>query len=63
LCGSTCGQPARLKHHDSLIAEPVRIEQGDRDDGGLAGTGWSDKDRRVSIDERGLELVEGIEDR
>ena len=47
--GRASRQPARLEHDDALGAQPRLVEQPQRHDGGLAGTGRCDEDGAVSI--------------
>jgi hypothetical protein len=50
------GEPARFGDHHSP-------GHGERHDGGLAGPGWGDQDRRAGLVERGRDVVEDRVDR
>ena len=41
--GGARGEAARLQHQDAPVAAPGRVEQCERDDGGLAGAGRGDQ--------------------
>ncbi len=60
-CGPR-GEPSGLEHDDLSVAQPVGVEQGDRHDGRLAGSRRCDEDGALSVSERVLEIVEGVED-
>ena len=61
--GGPGGQPAWFEHDDPPIAEPRLVEQGERDDRGLAGAGRRSDDGARAGGEHGAQLVEDLDDR
>ena len=43
LCSGPGGEPPWFEHHDAAVAQPRLVEQPQRHDGGLAGTGRGDE--------------------
>ena len=46
------GESAGFEHDDPLVGEPRLVEQPERHDGGLAGSGWSVEHRVAGIGQR-----------
>ena len=57
------GEPARLEHHDRSRAEPRAVEQGERNERGLACAWRSLKDQRAVVRERLPDRGEDARDR
>ena len=51
-CRGTGGQAAGLQHHDPPTVEPRLVEQGQRDDGRLAGSRWCDEHGASTLGQR-----------
>ncbi len=60
--GSACRQASRFEHDDALVAEPVGIEQRDRQHGGLSRARRGDEDGSTAVSERGFDVGDCFED-
>ena len=45
LRGRACGESTRLQHHDAATIHPWLVYKTQRNECGLAGTGWCDQHR------------------
>ena len=58
--GGAGGEAARLQHQDSAVAAPGGVQQGERDERGLAGAGRGDQHGVASGGQRGQQGGERV---